>query len=94
VAAAEGIAFSQRNGIGLSLSPRAHSASDAGVPLQGTHSQGLTLAYNTRNREEVDAALAQAQKLGDRITRPAQDAGWGGYHGHFADLGGFFWEIS
>lgn len=37
--------------------------------------------------------LAQAQKLGGRITRPAQDAGWGGYHGHFADLGGFFWEI-
>ena len=64
MAAAEGITFFQLNGIGLSLSPRAHSASDAGVHLQSAHSQGLTLANNTRNREEVDAVLAQAQQLG------------------------------
>jgi predicted lactoylglutathione lyase len=94
VAAAEGVAFFQLNGIGLSLYPRADLATDAGVVLQSAPSQGLTLAYNTRKRDEVDAVLAQAQRLGGRITRPAQDAVWGGYHGHFADPDGFLWEIA
>jgi catechol 2,3-dioxygenase-like lactoylglutathione lyase family enzyme len=94
VSAAEGVAFFQLNGIGLSLYPRADLAADAGVPLQTAPSQGLTLAYNTRNRDEVDAVLARAEALGGRITRPAQDAVWGGYHGHFADPEGFLWEIA
>lgn len=94
VAAAEGVAFFQLNGIGLSLYPWADLATDAGVALQSTPSQGMTLAYNTRSWNEVDATLAQAQRLGGRITRPAQDAVWGGYHGHFADPDGFLWEIA
>jgi catechol 2,3-dioxygenase-like lactoylglutathione lyase family enzyme len=94
VSTAEGVAFFQLNGIGLSLYPRADLAADAGVPLQTAPSQGLTLAYNTRNRDEVDAVLARAEALGGRITRPAQDAVWGGYHGHFADPEGFLWEIA
>jgi catechol 2,3-dioxygenase-like lactoylglutathione lyase family enzyme len=94
VRAAEGVAFFQLNGIGLSLYPRAELASDAGVSLQTEPSQGLTLAYNTRSRDEVDAVLARAKALGGRITSPAQKAAWGGYHGHFADLEGFLWEIA
>lgn len=94
VAAAEGVAFFQLNSIGLSLYPRADLANDAGVASQSTPSQGMTLAYNTRSRDEVDATLAQAQRLGGRITRPAQDAVWGGYHGYFADPDGFLWEIA
>jgi predicted lactoylglutathione lyase len=69
VAAAEGVAFFQLNGIGLSLYPRADLATDAGVAWQAAPSQGLTLAYNTRTRGEVDAVLAQAKKLGGRLTR-------------------------
>jgi catechol 2,3-dioxygenase-like lactoylglutathione lyase family enzyme len=94
VSAAEGVAFFQLGGIGLSLYPRAELAADAGVPLQDEPSQGLTLAYNTRSRDEVDAVLARAKTLGGRITRPAQEAFWGGYHGHFADPDGFLWEIA
>ncbi|MFC0407328.1 VOC family protein [Roseomonas elaeocarpi] len=92
--AAEGVAFFQLNGIALSLYPRAALASDAGVPLQQAPSQGFTLAYNTRGREEVDAVLARAAALGGKVTRPAQEACWGGYHGHFADPDGFLWEIA
>jgi catechol 2,3-dioxygenase-like lactoylglutathione lyase family enzyme len=94
VTAAGGVAFFQLNGIGLSLYPRADLAADAGVPLQEAPSQGLTLAYNTRSRDEVDAVLARAQALGGRVTRPAQEAVWGGYHGHFADPEGFLWEVA
>jgi len=61
--------------------------------LQTAPSQGLTLAYNTRTRDEVDAVLAQAQVLGGRVTRAAQEAVWGGYHGHFADSEGLLWEV-
>jgi uncharacterized glyoxalase superfamily protein PhnB len=84
----------QLNGIGLSLYPRAELAADAGVWLQNEPSQGLTLAYNTRDRNEVDAVLARAEALGGRVTRPGQDAFWGDYHGHFADPEGFLWEMA
>lgn len=94
VRAAEDVAFFQLNGIGLSLYPRADLAADAGVPLQIEPSQNLTLAYNTRSRDEVNAVLERAKALGARITRPAQEAIWGGYHGHFADPDGFLWEIA
>ncbi len=92
--AAAGVAFFQLRGMALSLYPRADLAADAGVRLQDEPSQGFTLAYNTRSRDEVDAVLAEAEALGGRITRTAQDASWGGYHGHFADPDGFLWEIA
>ena len=92
--AAEGVAFFQLGGIGLSLYPRAELAADAGITLPNESSRGFTLAYNTRSRDEVDAVLARAEALGAQITRLAQEAFWGGYHGHFADLDGFLWEIA
>jgi predicted lactoylglutathione lyase len=94
VRAAEGAAFFQLGGMALSLYPRADLATDAGVPLQAGPSHGVTLAYNCRSREEVDAVLARAESLGGRITQAAQEAFWGGYHGHFADPEGFLWEIA
>lgn len=94
VRAAESVAFFQLNGMGLSLYPRAELAADAGVLLQSEPSQSFTLAYNTRSRDEVDTVLARAEALGGQITCPAQEAFWGGYHGHFADPEGFLWEIA
>ncbi len=94
VRAAEGVVFFQLGGMGLSLYPRAELAADAGVLLQNESSQSFTLAYNARSRDEVDAVLAQAKAVGAQITRPAQEAFWGGYHGHFADPEGFVWEIA
>ena len=92
--AAKGVAFFQLNAMGISLYPRADLAADAGVKLQTEPSQGFTLAYNARSRNEVDAVLAEAAALGGRITCPAQDAFWGGYHGHFADPDSFLWEVA
>lgn len=53
-------------------------AADAGVPLQATPSQGLTLAYNTRSRDEVDAVLAQAEALGGTCHAACTGSGLGG----------------
>lgn len=44
VRAAEGVAFFQLGGLGLSLYPRADLAHDAGVPVQPQPSQGFTPA--------------------------------------------------
>ena len=94
VRAAEGVAFFQLNGIGLSLYPRDELARDAGVPVAAGHPHAFTLGYNTRTRAEVDAVLARAALLGGQVTQPAQEAFWGGYHGHFADPEGFLWEVA
>lgn len=94
VRSAHGVTFFQIGGVGLSLYPRADLAEDAGVPLANRPSQGFTRAYNTRSRDAVGEVLAQAEALGGRITRHAQDPVWGGHHGHSCDRDGFLWEIA
>ena len=42
---------------------------------------GITVAYNTRTREDVDAVLAQAEAAGAKRLKPAQEAFRGGIQG-------------
>lgn len=91
---AEGVAFFQLNGIGLSLYPRADFARDAGVDPAAFGNAAISLAYNTRSRDEVDQVLARAAAAGGTILKPGHDAFWGGYFGHFADPDGFLWEVA
>lgn len=90
----EGIVFFQAGGMALALYPRDELAKDANVAAEGHGFGGITLAYNARNREEVDAVLAEAQAAGAKILKPAQEAFWGGYSGYFADPDGFLWEVA
>jgi hypothetical protein len=78
----------------LALYPRGELARDANVGSEGGGFNGMALAYNTRNREEVDSVLAQAQRAGAQLVKPAQEAFWGGYSGYFSDLDGFLWEVA
>ena len=55
---------------------------------------GIALAYNGRDKAEVDRVLAQAKAAGAKILKPAQDVFWGGYSGYFADLDGHPWEVA
>lgn len=64
------------------------------MPSAGSGFSGITLAYNTRTREEVDAVLAAAKRAGARILKVAHDAFWGGYSGYFADPDGHLWEVA
>ena len=38
--------------------------------------------------------MAEAKAAGANILKPAQKAFWGGYHGYFADLDGYAWEVA
>jgi catechol 2,3-dioxygenase-like lactoylglutathione lyase family enzyme len=88
------VAFFQLNGIVLSLFSREHLAADAQVDAGGGGFSGISLAYNARSREDVDAALAEAERAGARILKPARDVFWGGYSGYFADPDGHLWEVA
>lgn len=93
-ASSKEIVFFQAGGVALALYPREELAKDANLPAEGQGFGGITIAYNARNQEEVDAVLAAAAAAGARILRPAQKAFWGGYSGYFSDPDGFVWEIA
>ena len=88
------VAFFSMGGVVLSLYPRDKLAEDAAIPAHGTGFEGITLAYNTRSREEVDEVLRQAAQLGAEIVKPAQEVFWGGYSGYFTDPDGHLWEVA
>lgn len=88
------IVFFQAGGLGLALYPRVALAEDAAVPPVGDGFRGLTLAHNVREREDVAAVLAEAERAGGRIVKPAQDVFWGGHSGYFADPDGHLWEVA
>ena len=94
MAEAEGVVFFQAGGMALALYSRTELAKDAKISPEGSGFSGIALAYNTRSREEVDSALAEAQAAGARILKPAEEAFWGGYSGYFADPDGFPWEVA
>jgi len=94
MARAEGIVFFQAGGIAVALYPREELAKDANVMAHGEGFRGITLAYNARTREEVDAVMAEAKSAGAKIVKPAREAFWGGYSGYFADPDGILWEVA
>jgi predicted lactoylglutathione lyase len=91
---AEGIAFFQTGGMALALYPRTDLAKDANTSAEGQGFNGITLAYNTRNRTEVDSVLEEAKTAGAKVVKPAEEAFWGGYSGYFSDPDGFLWEVA
>jgi predicted lactoylglutathione lyase len=55
---------------------------------------GITLAYNARSADEVDAVLREAEAAGAAIPRPGAATFWGGYSGIFVDPEGHPWEVA
>ena len=88
------VAFFRTGGIVLSLYPRHLLAADAHLPDDGSGFGGIALAHNVRTRELVDAVLAEVERAGGTIIKPAEDAFWGGYSGYFADPDGYPWEVA
>jgi catechol 2,3-dioxygenase-like lactoylglutathione lyase family enzyme len=68
-------------------------AADAGVSPEGSGFRGITLSCNVRTEERVDELLAEAERAGATITRPAEHTFWGGYSGYFTDPEGHLWEV-
>ncbi|MFC7071348.1 VOC family protein [Halobaculum lipolyticum] len=88
------IAFFALAGTWLALYPREALAADAGVGPDGSGFAGVTLAHNVDDEERVDAVLAEAERAGATIVKPAARADWGGYSGYFADPDGHLWEVA
>lgn len=87
------VVFYQLPGLGLALFPREELAKDVGEALPPTGG-AITLALNSRTREEVDAVYAQALAAGARPVKAPQPVFWGGYSGYFADPDGHLWEVA
>ena len=90
----EQITFFQVGGMVLGLYSKTALAEDAHLANDGSGFGGIALAYNVRQREEVDSILAEVQAIGAKILKPAEEAHWGGYSGYFADPDGYPWEVA
>jgi catechol 2,3-dioxygenase-like lactoylglutathione lyase family enzyme len=85
--------FFQAGGMVVALWDRARLAEDSCVEDTGGWG-GVTLAYNTRSPEEVDAVIEQARTAGATIGREPATAFWGGHTALFLDLDGHPWEVA
>ena len=88
------VVFFQLRGMVLGLFSRDSLAADAKLDTAGSGFGGITLAYNARSKEDVDAVLQEAERVGAKILKPAEDVFWGGYSGYFADPDGHPWEVA
>ena len=87
------VVFFQSGGMVLALWDRALLAEDSTVEDRGGWG-GVTLAYNVRSPEEVDAVIEEARAAGARIGREGAATFWGGYSGLFVDPDGHPWEVA
>jgi uncharacterized protein len=87
------VVFFQAGGAIFALWGREQLAEDSVVEDEGGWG-GITLAYNCRSPEEVDAVLAEAERAGGTIARGGAPTFWGGYSGVFHDPDGHAWEVA
>ncbi|MGH3849164.1 MAG: VOC family protein [Pseudonocardiaceae bacterium] len=87
--------FFQAGGIVLVLWSRDKLALDCGIADQPTAGfGGVCFAHNVRSEAEVDQVIAEAERAGATVTRPAATTFYDGYAGIFSDLDGHAWEVA
>lgn len=86
--------FDLEGGLKLALWPRDNIAHDARVPRSPQSPTEFTIGHNVKTQADVDRVLAQAEKAGATITKPACATFWGGYAGYFQDPDGHLWEVA
>jgi len=64
-----------------------------GSPRKGQGSAASSSTYVVRSERRVDEIMAEAEKAGAKILKPATKEQWGGYQGSFADPDGYVWGI-
>jgi len=90
---ADEVVFFQAGSMIVALWGRDQLAEDSCVSDPGGWG-GVTLAYNTRSPDEVDAVIAEAERAGAQIPRRGAKTFWGGYSGVFIDPDGHPWEVA
>ena len=94
-ATGEAVAFFDTGGTVIGLFPWDQLAKDTTLPEQPRPAafRGVTLAWNCRSTEEVDAVLEFAMSKGAKQLKPAHRTDYGGYSGYFLDPDGHPWEV-
>jgi catechol 2,3-dioxygenase-like lactoylglutathione lyase family enzyme len=94
------IVFFDNGGTKLELFPLKELAKDidAASPPQTADPRavftGITLAYNAKSKDEVDAVFAKIESIGGTIAKAPELVSWGGYSGYFRDPDGYYWEVA
>lgn len=88
------VAMYQTGGMVFSLFEWAKLAEDAGVSADGSGFRGVTLAFNTRSKDEVHAVIEEARAAGAKIMVEPHDTFWGGYGAYFVDPDDHLWEVA
>jgi len=88
------VVFMQAGAVALCLFPRESLACDADVSAEGSGFRGIAIAHNVREKDQVDAVIAEAVAAGGALAKAAHDATWGGRSGYFADPDGHLWEVA
>ena len=79
----------------LGLYPKAELAKDMGLdPAVLGGPSAMSIGYNVREKDEVDAIYAAAIKAGGKGLTAPHEIFWGGYSCYIADLDGHVWEIA
>ncbi len=86
--------FALEGGLTLALWSRRSLCGDAGLPDAAAGAPQFAIGHNVASPAEVDAVMAQAQRAGALIVKPAGDTFWGGYAGYFQDPDRHLWEVA
>jgi uncharacterized protein len=78
----------------LGLYPWEALAADAGLAPEGTGFRGVMLSYIVRSDDRVAEVLAEAERAGATIVKPAEATPWGGTTGFFTDPDGYLWKVA
>jgi predicted lactoylglutathione lyase len=88
------VAFLDAGGVVLALWHWGLLAEDENLPVGSVSAyRGVSLAWNCRTFEDVDAAFARAIAAGAKPLRNPGKTDYGGYRGYFADADGHAWEV-
>jgi catechol 2,3-dioxygenase-like lactoylglutathione lyase family enzyme len=85
--------FDPHGGSLIGLYGRDGLAADVSVSPEGGGFGGVVLDYVVRSEARVDEVMAEAEKAGATILKPAGALEWGGYGGSFADPDGHIWRL-
>ena len=88
------IIFFQTGGMVFALFLRDQLAADFQADPATFGRAAIALAFNVREKSQVDPLLQRAVAAGAKILKPAREASWGGYSGYFADPDDFAWEVA
>lgn len=86
--------FRMDGGLTLALYPAASLAKDAGIAATEARLGAVSVGHLVGSKEEVDAAVRQAERAGAAVTDPPRERFWGGYSGYFHDPDGHLWEVA